>query len=86
MESEHDEAGELLEVIKHITHNDAAAGSLYHRKAMYNGINEMIDDLMEHISLENNVLFPRALGGVKKRRPRAPSTLSVLFGHPGGLL
>ncbi|HBY0891758.1 TPA: iron-sulfur cluster repair protein YtfE, partial [Klebsiella pneumoniae] len=21
------------------------------------------DDLMEHISLENNVLFPRALGG-----------------------
>ncbi len=30
---------------------------------MYNGINEMIDDLMEHISTENNVLFPRALGG-----------------------
>ncbi len=30
---------------------------------MYNGINEMIDDLMEHISPENNVLFPRALGG-----------------------
>ena len=29
----------------------------------YTGINEMIDDLMEHISLENNVLFPRALGG-----------------------
>ncbi|MCD3082688.1 iron-sulfur cluster repair protein YtfE, partial [Salmonella enterica] len=23
----------------------------------------MIDDLMEHISLENNVLFPRALAG-----------------------
>ncbi len=32
-------------------------------KAMYNGINELIDDLMEHISLENNVLFPRALAG-----------------------
>ncbi len=30
MESEHDEAGELLEVIATITHNDAAAGSLYH--------------------------------------------------------
>ncbi len=30
---------------------------------MYNGINEMIDDLMEHISTENNVLFPRALAG-----------------------
>ena len=24
---------------------------------------ETIDDLMEHISLENNVLFPRALSG-----------------------
>ena len=32
-------------------------------KAMYNGINELIDDLMDHISLENNVLFPRALAG-----------------------
>ena len=28
-----------------------------------NGINEMIDDLIEHISLENNVLVPRALAG-----------------------
>ncbi|MGS6556471.1 iron-sulfur cluster repair protein YtfE, partial [Escherichia coli] len=25
--------------------------------------NELIDDLMDHISLENNVLFPRALAG-----------------------
>ncbi|MBS2599726.1 iron-sulfur cluster repair protein YtfE, partial [Salmonella enterica subsp. enterica serovar Typhimurium] len=24
---------------------------------------EMIDDLMQHISLENNVLIPRALAG-----------------------
>ncbi|MDZ8429420.1 iron-sulfur cluster repair protein YtfE, partial [Escherichia coli] len=24
---------------------------------------ELIDDLMDHISLENNVLFPRALAG-----------------------
>nr|VXZ89456.1 Regulator of cell morphogenesis and NO signaling [Klebsiella pneumoniae] len=64
MESEHDEAGELLEVIKHITHNvTPPPEACTTRKAMYNGINEMIDDLMEHISPENNVLFPRALGG-----------------------
>lgn len=64
MESEHDEAGELLEVIKHITHNvTPPPEACTTRKAMYNGINEMIDDLMEHISLENNVLFPRALAG-----------------------
>ncbi len=64
MESEHDDAGELLEVIKHTTHNvTPPPEACTTRKAMYNGINEMIDDLMEHISLENNVLFPRALSG-----------------------
>lgn len=64
MESEHDEAGELLEVIKHTTHNVTPPPEACTTwKAMYNGINELIDDLMEHISLENNVLFPRALAG-----------------------
>ena len=64
MESEHDEAGELVEVIKHITNNVTPPPEACTTwKAMYNGINEMIDDLMEHISLENNVLFPRALAG-----------------------
>lgn len=51
MESEHDDAGELVEVIKHITHNvTPPPEACTTRKAMYNGINEMIDDLMEHIS------------------------------------
>jgi regulator of cell morphogenesis and NO signaling len=64
MESEHDDAGELLEVIKHTTNNVTPPPEACTTwKAMYNGINEMIDDLMEHISLENNVLFPRALAG-----------------------
>lgn len=64
MESEHDEAGELLEVIKHTTNNvTPPAEACTTWKAMYNGINELIDDLMNHISLENNVLFPRALAG-----------------------
>lgn len=71
MESEHDEAGELLEVIKHITHNVTPPPEACTTwKAMYNGINEMIDDLMEHISLENNVLFPRALGESKEKGAR----------------
>ncbi|EAU0020404.1 iron-sulfur cluster repair protein YtfE [Salmonella enterica subsp. enterica] len=64
MESEHNDAGELLEVIKHITNNVTPPPEACTTwKAMYNGINELIDDLMEHISLENNVLFPRALAG-----------------------
>ncbi len=66
MEHEHDDAGELLEVIKHTTNNVTPPPEACTTwKAMYNGINEMIDDLMNHISLENNVLFPRALAGEK---------------------
>lgn len=64
MESEHDAAGELLEAIKHTTNNVTPPPEACTTwKAMYNGINELIDDLMNHISLENNVLFPRALSG-----------------------
>lgn len=64
MESEHDEAGELLEVIKHITHNFTPPPEACTTwRTLYNGINETIDDLMNHINLENNVLFPRALAG-----------------------
>lgn len=64
MESEHDEAGELLDVIKHTTNNVTPPPEACTTwRAMYNGINELIDDLMNHISLENNVLFPRALAG-----------------------
>lgn len=66
MESEHDEAGELLEVIKHATNNVTPPPEACTTwRAMYNGINELIDDLMNHISLENNNLFPRALAGEK---------------------
>ncbi|EOC1303013.1 iron-sulfur cluster repair protein YtfE [Cronobacter dublinensis] len=66
MESEHDEAGELLEVIKHATNNVTPPPEACTTwRALYNGINELIDDLMNHISLENNNLFPRALAGEK---------------------
>lgn len=64
MESEYDEAGELLEVIKYIINNVISSLEVcIIWKAMYNGINELIDDLMDYISLENNVLFLRALAG-----------------------
>ncbi|MCI4214520.1 iron-sulfur cluster repair protein YtfE [Dickeya dianthicola] len=64
MEHEHDDAGQQLEVVKTITNNvtppDNACTTW---RALYTGINEFIDDLMEHIHLENNQLFPRALRG-----------------------
>jgi regulator of cell morphogenesis and NO signaling len=31
-------------------------------RALYRGLDELRLDLMQHIHLENNLLFPRALG------------------------
>lgn len=62
MEIEHDEAGQDVEVIKSLTNNcTPPADACFSWKALYNGINEFIDDLMHHIHLENNILFPRVL-------------------------
>ncbi|MFI8414939.1 iron-sulfur cluster repair protein YtfE [Serratia sp. NPDC078593] len=64
MEHEHDEAGEQLEVVKFLTNNlTPPDGACNTWQALYAGINEFITDLMEHIHLENNLLFPRALRG-----------------------
>lgn len=64
MEHEHDEAGEQFEVVKFLTHNvTPPEGACNTWQALYGGIDEFIDDLMEHINLENNLLFPRALSG-----------------------
>ncbi|MBP1038155.1 iron-sulfur cluster repair protein YtfE [Serratia fonticola] len=64
MEHEHDEAGEQLEVVKFLTNNvTPPEGACNTWQVLYNGINTFISDLMEHIHLENNLLFPRALSG-----------------------
>ena len=62
MEMEHDEAGQDVEVIKSLSNNcTPPADACFSWKALYSGINEFIDDLMHHIHLENNILFPRVL-------------------------
>ncbi|MEQ5401365.1 iron-sulfur cluster repair protein YtfE [Providencia rettgeri] len=64
MEQEHDDAGDILEAIKGITNNVTPPPEACTTwRVLYNGINELIDDLMNHINLENNLLFPRALAG-----------------------
>ncbi len=64
MEHEHDAAGAQLEEVKRLTNNvTPPVGACNTWQALYGGINEFIDDLMNHIHLENNILFPRALRG-----------------------
>lgn len=65
MRHEHDEHGEHLRRLEHLAHQtQAPAEACATWRALYTGVRKLIDDLMEHIHLENNLLFPRftALG------------------------
>ena len=64
MEQEHEDHGKNLEQLRELTHEftpppEACATW----KALYLRLNRLSDELMEHIHLENNVLFPRVLCG-----------------------
>jgi regulator of cell morphogenesis and NO signaling len=62
MTQEHDAAGALLAEIHCLSHGfttPADACPTYH--AFYDGLKEFERDLHQHIHLENNILFPRAI-------------------------
>ena len=62
MTSEHDAAGALLAELERLSNNfttPVGACPTYH--AYYDGLREFEQDLHQHIHLENNVLFPRAI-------------------------
>jgi len=62
MTQEHDAAGTLLAEIRRLSHNFTTpedACPTFH--AFYDGLKEFEQDLHEHIHLENNILFPRAI-------------------------
>ena len=62
MEHEHESAGQALAKLREVTNNytlppDACPTF----KAMYEELQRMEADLHQHIHLENNILFPRAI-------------------------
>lgn len=62
MTQEHDAAGTLLSEIRSLSHNFTTpedACPTFH--AFYEGLKEFEQDLHQHIHLENNILFPRAI-------------------------
>ena len=62
MTQEHDAAGTLLASIRRLSNGfttPSDACPTYH--AFYNGLEEFEKDLHQHIHLENNILFPRAI-------------------------
>lgn len=61
MRFEHDQHGEALETINTLTnHITPPANACNTWRALYRGLQELQEDLMQHIHLENNVLFAQA--------------------------
>lgn len=62
MEMEHESAGEALRQMRQVTSDyQVPADGCSTYRALLDGLRDMEADLHEHIHLENNILFPRAL-------------------------
>jgi regulator of cell morphogenesis and NO signaling len=60
MEDEHVEHGERLRQLEALTRNHTPpADACTSWQALYAGTRKLVDDVMQHIHLENNVLFPQ---------------------------
>ena len=60
MRAEHDDHGAMLRRLQGLTHDlTAPAEACNTWRALYAGVGKLADDLMEHIHIENNVLFPQ---------------------------
>ena len=69
MEADHDAAGEILAELNEITNNyTAPEGACNSFQFLYRKLKELEDDLHQHIHLENNILFPKALALEKELR------------------
>jgi regulator of cell morphogenesis and NO signaling len=63
MRFEHDEHGERLANLEHVCrHFELPEEACPTWRALYAGVQKLIDDVHEHVHLENNVLFPRYAG------------------------
>lgn len=60
MRGEHEEHGDRLRLIEGLTNGGTPPEDACPTwRALYAGIRKLLDDVMEHIHLENNILFPR---------------------------
>ncbi|MCC8359876.1 iron-sulfur cluster repair di-iron protein [Salinimicrobium sediminilitoris] len=69
MEIEHEDAGELLRRISELSSNyTPPQGACNTYRAFYAKLEEFEQDLHQHVHLENNILFPKALNLEKELR------------------
>jgi regulator of cell morphogenesis and NO signaling len=70
MESEHEAAGALLAELRAVTNQyTPPAGSCNSFRLLYSKLEDLEADLHQHIHLENNILFQKALALEKELRP-----------------
>ena len=62
MESEHEQAGEDLEIIRKLTSDyQLPPDACNSYTILYKKLEEYENDLHDHVHLENNILFPKAI-------------------------
>ncbi|MBS1585909.1 MAG: iron-sulfur cluster repair di-iron protein [Bacteroidetes bacterium] len=62
MESDHELAGELMRDIRKLSHEyTAPENACNSQKLLYFKLQEFESDLFQHVHLENNILFPKAI-------------------------
>jgi regulator of cell morphogenesis and NO signaling len=67
MMQEHDSAGDALRQMREVSHGYAAPDdACISYKTLYGALQEFEADLHQHIHLENNILFPRAIAMEEK--------------------
>ncbi|MED4971335.1 hemerythrin domain-containing protein, partial [Parageobacillus toebii] len=60
--NEHDVAGDIIKTIREITNDFTPPEDACRTyRLVYNRLEALEEDLLEHIHLENNILFPRVL-------------------------
>ncbi len=62
MEHEHESAGQALERLRELTNGyEVPEGACTTWRALWHGLADLEESMHQHIHLENNILFPRAL-------------------------
>lgn len=62
METEHEQAGENMEAIRKLTNNfELPYGACNSYSILFKKLAEFENDLFNHVHLENNILFPKAI-------------------------
>ena len=78
MMTEHDATGDWLDQMRKITGNYAApTDACISYRTLYQALQEFEADLHQHIHLENNILFPRAVAMESAAEPSWGTTACV---------